>query len=130
MRFYVIEDTSGISPHHQQRLAEYLTKQCPVSNFFSWNILHRLNILSFFFIVGPEHYACSALYARKFASLFIQKFLKEEKEKENKETNPATGETNWGNDPLVAAIIAEIAASLATAAPSRGERPKHGQDSC
>ena len=50
--------------------------------------------------------------------------LEEEKEKENKETNPAAGETNWGNDPLVAAVIAEIAASLATAAPSRGERPK------
>jgi len=47
------------------------------------------------------------LYARKFASVFIQKFLEEEKSKENKETNPAT-ETNWGNDPVVAAIIAII----------------------
>ena len=61
------------------------------------------------------------LYARKFASLLIQKFLKEEREKENNETNPAAGETYWGNDPLVAAVIAGIAASLA---PSRGERPK------
>ena len=66
------------------------------------------------------------LYARKFASLYSEKFLKEEMEKENKQTNPAVEETNWANDASVAAVIASIAASLETAfeVPSRGERTK------
>ena len=50
------------------------------------------------------------LYARKFASLYSEKFLKEEMEKENKQTNPAVEETNWANDASVAAVIASIGA--------------------
>ena len=64
------------------------------------------------------------LYARTFASMYSEKFLKEKMEKEKDQTKPAVEATNWSNDASVAAVLESIVPSKETDTLSRGERPK------